>query len=44
MYFGNQAEAVALRRTECYLVGYGQLSLGCKIDADKPPLVTFEVS
>ncbi len=44
VYFGNQAEAVALRRTECFLVGFGQLSLGCKIDADKAPLVTFEVS
>ena len=44
VYFGNQVEAVALRRTECYLVGYGQLSLGCKIDADKSPLVAFEVS
>ena len=44
VYFGNQVEAVALRRTECYLVGYGQLSLGCKIDADKAPLVAFEVS
>lgn len=43
VYFGDQSEAVALRRTECYLVGYGQLSLGCKIDADKPPLVEFEV-
>ncbi len=44
VYFGNQAEAVALRRTECFLVGFGQLSLGCKIDAEKAPLVTFEVS
>ena len=44
VYFGNQAEAVALRRTECFLVGFGQLSLGCKIDADKAPLVGFEVN
>lgn len=44
VYFGSQAEAVALRRTECFLVGFGQLSLGCKIDAEKAPLVTFEVS
>jgi len=43
VYFGGQSEAVALRRTECYLVGYGQLSLGCKIDADKAPLLEFEV-
>ncbi|MEO7105171.1 MAG: adenylate/guanylate cyclase domain-containing protein [Rhodoferax sp.] len=44
VYFGNQSEAVALRRTECFLVGFGQLSLGCQIHADKPPLVAFEVS
>lgn len=44
VYFGNQAEAVSLRRSECFLVGYGQLSLGCEIDADKPPLVGFEVT
>ena len=44
VYFGNQVDAVALRRTECFLVGFGQLSLGCKIDADKAPLVAFEVS
>ena len=42
IYFGNQSAPVALRRTECYLVGYGQLSLGCKIDAEKAPLVEFE--
>ena len=44
VYFGNQSEPVALRRTECFLVGFGQLSLGCKIDAEKAPLVAFEVS
>ena len=43
VYFGDQAEPVALRRTECYLVGYGQLSLGCKIDAENPPMLEFEV-
>lgn len=44
VYFGNQTEAVALRRSECFLVGYGQISLGCKMDADKAPLVAFEVT
>ena len=44
VYFGNQTEAVALRRSECFLVGYGQISLGCKMDADKAPLVAFEVA
>ncbi len=43
VYFGNQANAVALRRTECFLVGYGQISLGCEIGAEKAPLVAFEV-
>ncbi|MES2953959.1 MAG: adenylate/guanylate cyclase domain-containing protein, partial [Pseudomonadota bacterium] len=28
VYFGNQSEAVVLRRTECYLVGSGQISAG----------------
>jgi hypothetical protein len=41
VYVGDRAEA--LRRTECILVGYGQLSLGCEIDADKAPLIAFEV-
>lgn len=44
VYFGSQTEAVALRRSECFLVGYGQISLGCKMDADKAPLVAFEVT
>lgn len=44
VYFGDQSEAVALRRSECFLVGYGQISLGCKMDADRAPLVAFEVS
>ncbi len=44
VYFGNQTEAVALRRTECFLVGYGQISLGCRIDADEAPMVAFELS
>jgi class 3 adenylate cyclase len=44
VYFGDQTDAVVLRRTECFLVGHGQLSLGCKIDADRAPLVAFEVS
>ena len=43
VYFANQIEAVTLRRTECFLVGFGQLSLGCEIGADKAPMVSFEV-
>jgi class 3 adenylate cyclase len=43
VYMGNQAEPVVLRRTECYLVGSGQMSLGCDRDSEDAPLVTFSV-
>ncbi len=43
VYMGNQAEPVVLRRTECYLVGSGQISLGCERDAEAAPLVLFSV-
>ena len=43
VYMGNQSEPVVLRRTECYLVGNGQIALGCERDADSAPLVTFAV-
>jgi class 3 adenylate cyclase len=43
VYMGNQVEPVVLRRTECYLVGQGQISLGCERDADAAPLVQFAV-
>ncbi|MDP1743037.1 MAG: adenylate/guanylate cyclase domain-containing protein [Polaromonas sp.] len=42
VYFGNQSEAVVLRRTECYLVGSGQISAGCE-RKDGSPLVSFSV-
>ena len=42
--FGNQTDAVAIHRRECFLVGYGQVALGCKMDADKAPLVALEVT
>ncbi len=42
-YFGNQSEPVVLRRTECYLVGQGQISLGCEREAEKAPIVHFSV-
>jgi hypothetical protein len=37
VYFGNQTEPVVLRRTECYLVGHGVITLGCDRDADSAP-------
>lgn len=43
VYFGNQAEPVVLRRTECYLVGQGRISLGCEREADDAPIIEFNV-
>jgi adenylate cyclase len=43
VYMGNQTEPVVLRRTECYLVGQGQISLGCEREAESAPMVTFSV-
>jgi adenylate cyclase len=43
VYMGNQTEPVVLRRTECYLVGQGQIALGCERDAESAPLVAFSV-
>lgn len=44
VYFGAQAEPVVLRRTECYLVGQGQIALGCDRNADAAPIATFAVT
>jgi len=43
VYFGNQAEPVVLRRTECYLVGSGQIALGCEREAEAASVVQFNV-
>jgi adenylate cyclase len=43
VYLGNQREHVVLRRTECHLIGPGQISLGCERDAENAPLVAFLV-
>ena len=43
VYVGNQSEPLILRRTECYLVGQGQITLGCARDAESAPLVLFSV-
>lgn len=42
VYFGNQSEAVVLRRTECYLVGSGQISAGCERQ-EGSPLISFSI-
>jgi len=44
VYFGNQPEPVVLRRTECYLVGQGQIALGCDRTADAAPIASFAVA
>jgi adenylate cyclase len=43
VYFGKQSEAVVLRRTECYLVGSGQISAGCE-RREGSPLISFSIS
>jgi hypothetical protein len=43
VYMGNQSEPVVLRRTECYLVGQGQIVLGCEREAQSAPTVAFSV-
>jgi predicted component of type VI protein secretion system len=43
VYMGNQAEPVVLRRTECYLVGQGEIALGCDRVSDAAPLVRFSI-
>lgn len=43
VYMGNQTEPLVLRRTECYLVGQGQIALGCEREAESAPLVLFSV-
>jgi adenylate cyclase len=43
VYVGNQSEPIVLRRTECQLVGHGQITLGCSRDAEGVPLVLYSV-
>ena len=43
VYMGNQSAPVVLRRTECYLVGQGQMVLGCEREAQNAPTVAFSV-
>ncbi|GAB3761003.1 hypothetical protein GCM10028796_10540 [Ramlibacter monticola] len=44
VYFGNQPEPVVLRRTECYLVGQGQIALGCDRMAEAAPIASFSLA
>ncbi len=43
VYLGNQSEAVALRRTECYLVGSGHIVPGCERGDENAPLIAFAI-
>ena len=43
VYFGEQPEPLVLRRAECYLVGQGQIALGCERGPGGGPLVQFAV-
>ena len=43
VYVGNQSEPVVLRRTEFYLVGQGDIALGCEREAESSPLLQFSV-
>lgn len=43
VYLGNQTEAVVLRRTECYLVGNGEIVPGCDRADDNAPVIAFSI-
>lgn len=43
VYAGGQSEPTALRRTDCVLVGGGEISLGCERTADNAVVVRFSV-
>ncbi len=42
VYVGEQTKGVALRRSECQLVGTGYISLGCERSADTAPMVRYQ--
>lgn len=41
VYMGGGNTPLVLRRTECYLVGQGQIALGCDRNAEAAPVATF---
>jgi len=43
VYFGEHGEPLVLRRAECYLVGQGQITLGCARGPDSAAPVNFAV-
>jgi adenylate cyclase len=42
VYVGEQVRGVALRRSECQLVGSGYISLGCERTTDAAPMVRYQ--
>ncbi len=43
VYLGGQREPLVLRRTDCVLVGEGEISLGCERTADNAAVIAFSV-
>jgi adenylate cyclase len=43
VYMGGQGTPLVLRRTECFLVGHGVITLGCEREAESAPKVEFTV-
>ena len=43
VYMGNQSEALELRRTECTLVGSGQIVPGCERADEGAPVIAFSI-
>jgi adenylate cyclase len=43
VYVGGQGAPLVLRRTECYLVGSGLITLGCEREAEGAPRIEFSV-
>lgn len=43
VYLGGQTDAMILRRTKCFLVGNGQIVLGCERTEADAPLIEFSV-
>lgn len=41
VYMGSQSEALVLRRTECILVGSGQIVPGCEATDEGAPVIAF---
>lgn len=44
VYLGQQTEPVLLRRTECHLVGSGDIVPSCRRTDDNAPVISFSIS